>query len=126
MFVAFEFNQSDISCGVGSPFVQRTPGDLLVDYNFQSGNSTIDVQEWDGSTWVPLPTPPFEASVNADTVTDTIRPDKPVDLTTFEFGEAGIDLSEALDLAGNGGKACETFGGVLGGSRTSKSRTPLS
>ena len=29
VFVSFEFNQSDISCGVGSPFVQRTPGDLL-------------------------------------------------------------------------------------------------
>ena len=100
--------------------MQRTPGDLLVEYNFQSGNSTIDVQEWDGSTWVPLPTPPFEASVNAGTVTDTIRPDQPVDLTTFEFGEAGINLSE-LDLTGNGGKACETFGSVLGGSRTSKS-----
>ena len=81
------------------------------------------MQEWDGSTWVPLPTPPFEASVNAGTVTDTIRPDQPVDLTTFEFGEAGINLSE-LDLSGNGGKACETFGGVLGGSRTSKSGDP--
>jgi len=33
------------------------------------------VQEWDGTTWVPLSTPPFEASVNAGTVTDTIRPD---------------------------------------------------
>ena len=120
VFVSFEFNQSKVSCGVGSPFVQRTPGDLLVEYNFQSGNSSIDVQEWDGTTWVPLATPPFEASVNAGTVTDTIRPDQPVDLTTFEFGEAGINLS-ALDLTGNGGKACETFGGVLGGSRTSKS-----
>ena len=120
VFISFEFNQSNISCGVGSPFVQRTPGDLLVEYNFQSGNSTIDVQEWDGTTWVPLPTPPFEASVNAGTVTDTIRPDQPVDLTQFEFGEAGINLS-ALDLTGNGGKACETFGSVLGGSRTSKS-----
>ena len=120
VFISFEFNQSNVSCGVGSPFVQRTPGDLLVEYNFQSGNSSIDVQEWDGTTWVPLATPPFEASVNAGTVTDTIRPDQPVSLTQFEFGEAGINLS-ALDLTGNGGKACETFGGVLGGSRTSKS-----
>jgi uncharacterized repeat protein (TIGR01451 family) len=120
VFVSFEFNQSKVACAAGSPFVERTAGDLLVEYNFQSGNSSIDVQEWDGTTWVPLATPPFEASVNAGTVTDTIRPDGPVDLTTFEFGEAGINLSE-LDLTGNGGKACETFGGVLGGSRTSKS-----
>src|SRR4051812_15678067 len=122
VFVSFEFNQSKVSCGAGSPFVQRTGGDLLIEYNFQSGNSTIDVQQWNATTktWNPLPTPPFEASVNAGTVSDTIRPDKNVSLTTFEFGEAGLDLS-ALDLTGNGGKACETFGGVLGGSRTSKS-----
>jgi uncharacterized repeat protein (TIGR01451 family) len=120
VFVSFEFNQSDISCGTGSPFVERTVGDLLFDYNFQSGNSTIDAEQWDGTTWQPLPTPPFEASVNSGTVTDSIRPDAPLSLTKFEFGEAGIDLS-ALDLTGNGGKACETFGSVLGGSRTSES-----
>jgi uncharacterized repeat protein (TIGR01451 family)/fimbrial isopeptide formation D2 family protein len=120
VFISFEFNQSKVSCGAGSPFVQRTIGDVLFDYNFQSGNSTITAEQWDGSTWQPVGPPPFEASVNAGTVTDSIRPDSPVDLTKFEFGEAGIDLS-ALSLDGNGGKACETFGGVLGGSRTSKS-----
>src|SRR5690242_5982774 len=120
VFVSFELNQGKVSCGAGSPFVQRTPGDLLIQYNFQSGNSTIDVQEWDGTTWQPLPTPPYEAAVNSGTVTDAIRPDGPVNLTKFEFGEAGINLT-ALDLTGNGGKACETFGSVLGSSRTSKS-----
>jgi uncharacterized repeat protein (TIGR01451 family) len=120
VFVSFEFNQSNVSCGSGSPFVQRTVGDLLFDYNFQSGNSTIDAEEWDGTTWQPLTTPPFEASVNQGTVLDTIRPDQPVSLTQFEFGEAGINLS-GLSLGGEGGKACETFGSVLGGSRTSKS-----
>src|SRR5690242_11044016 len=120
VFISFELNQGNVSCGAGSPFVERTPGDLLIQYNFQSGVSTIDVQEWDGTTWQPLPTPPYEAAVNSGTVTDTIRPDGPVDLTTFEFGEAGVNLS-ALDLTGNGGKACETFGSVLGSSRTSKS-----
>ena len=120
VFVSFEFNQSKVSCGAGSPFVHRTVGDVLFDYNFQSGNSTITAEQWDGTGWQPLATPPFEASVNQGTVTDTIRPDGPVDLTKFEFGEAGINLSE-LDLTGNGGKACETFGSVLGGSRTSQS-----
>jgi uncharacterized repeat protein (TIGR01451 family) len=120
VFVSFEFNQGKVSCGAGSPFVQRTVGDVLFQYNFQSGNSTIDAEQWDGSTWQPLPTPPFEASVNQGTVSDTIRPDQPVSLTQFEFGEAGINLG-GLDLSGNGGKACETFGSVLGGSRTSKS-----
>ena len=120
VFVSFEFNQSKVSCGAGSPFVERTVGDVLFDYNFQSGNSTITAEQWDGTGWQPLATPPFEASVNQGTVTDTIRPDGPVDLTKFEFGEAGINLSE-LDLTGNGGKACETFGSVLGGSRTSQS-----
>src|SRR5262249_39373864 len=101
-------------------FTQRTKGDLLFDYNFQSGNSTITAEQWDGSTWQTLPTPPFEASVNSGNVTDTINPNAPVTLTQFEFGEAGINLSN-LDLSGNGGRECETFGSVLGGSRTSKS-----
>jgi uncharacterized repeat protein (TIGR01451 family) len=120
VFVSFEFNQGKLACANGDGFVQRTAGDLLFDYNFQSGNSTIDAKEWDGSTWQDLPTPPFEAAVNSGTVTDSIGPNGSIDLTTFEFGEAGIDLS-ALNLSGNGGKACETFGSVLGGSRTSKS-----
>jgi uncharacterized repeat protein (TIGR01451 family) len=120
VFISFEFNQSKVSCGAGSPFVQRTVGDVLFDYNFQSGNSTITAEQWDGSTWQPLATPPFEASVNQGDVTDTIRPDQPATLTKFEFGEAGINLT-GLSLSGNGGKACETFGSVLGGSRTSKS-----
>ena len=120
VFVSFEFNQGNVSCGATSPFVQRTKGDLLFDYNFQSGSSTITAEQWDGSTWQALPTPPFQASVNSGTVTDTIGPGGSVDLTKFEFGEAGINLSD-LDLTGNGGRACETFGSVLGGSRTSKS-----
>ena len=120
VFVSFEFDQGGVSCGVGSSFVKRTKGDLLFDYNFQSGGSTIDAQEWDGATWQPLPTPPFEASVNSGTVTDSIGPSGSVSLTQFEFGEAGLDLS-SLDLTGNGGRPCETFGSVLGGSRTSKS-----
>jgi len=120
VFVSFEFDQGKLACANNDGFVQRTQGDLLFDYNFQSGNSTIDAKEWDGSTWVALTTPPFEAAVNSGTVTDTLGPGASHDLTTFEFGEAGIDLS-ALNLAGNGGKACETFGSVLGGSRTSKS-----
>jgi uncharacterized repeat protein (TIGR01451 family) len=120
VFVSFEFNQGQLACANNDGFVQRTPGDLLFDYNFQSGNSTIDAKQWDGSTWQSLTTPPFDAAVNSGTVTDTIGPNGSVDLTTFEFGEAGIDLS-ALNLTGNGGKACETFGSVLGGSRTSKS-----
>ena len=120
VFVSFEFNQGKLSCGATSPFVKRTKGDLLFDYNFQSGKSTIDAEQWDGTTWQALTTPPFQASVNSGTVTDTIGPSGSVDLTKFEFGEAGIDLS-ALDLTGNGGRACETFGSVLGGSRTSQS-----
>ena len=120
VFVSFEFDQGKVSCGAGSPFVKRTKGDLLFDYNFQSGNSSIDAEQWDGSTWQALPTPPFQASVNSGTVTDAIGPSGSVDLTQFEFGEAGIDLS-SLNLTGNGGRACETFGSVLGGSRTSKS-----
>jgi uncharacterized repeat protein (TIGR01451 family) len=120
VFVSFEFNQGNVSCGSGSPFLQRTVGDLLFDYNFQSGVSSISAEQWDGTTWQPLSTPPFEALVNTADVTDTIRPDAPVVLTTEEFGEAGINLS-GISLGGNGGKACETFGSVLGGSRTSKS-----
>ena len=122
VLVSFEFNQGKVACANGDGFVQRTKGDLLLVYNFHSGNSTIEAYEWDGTTWQALTTPPFEASVNTNALPngDTIGPNGPVSLGKYEFGEAGVDLS-ALSLSGNGGRACETFGMVYGESRTSQS-----
>src|SRR5579884_2397647 len=122
VLVSFEFNQGKVACANGDGFVQRTKGDLLLVYNFHSGNSTIEAYEWDGTTWQALTTPPFEASVNTNALPngDTIGPNGPVSLGQYEFGEAGVDLS-ALNLSGNGGRACETFGMVYGESRTSQS-----
>src|SRR5579884_2448275 len=122
VLVSFEFKQGKVACANGDGFVQRTKGDLLLVYNFHSGNSTIEAYEWDGTTWQALAAPPFEASVNTGSLTngDTIGPNGPVSLGQYEFGEAGVDLS-ALDLSGNGGRACETFGMVYGESRTSES-----
>ena len=37
--VAFEFNQSTTPCANGDGLVQRTDGDLLIVYNFQSGSA---------------------------------------------------------------------------------------
>ena len=70
-------------------------GDVLFDYNFQSGNSTITAEQWDGTAWQPL----GDASVRGERQARRQSPTRsartvPFDLTTFEFGEAGINLTE--------------------------------
>jgi hypothetical protein len=120
--VAFELNQNGILCGNGGGFVHRTPGDVLLSYDFQQGTATIGYSVWTGSTWtavVALPASIAEAGVfyGAGTTYDALKPAGAPDPATDEFGEAGIDLSAAI--TGNGGKGCKTFGTVIGESRTS-------
>ncbi len=125
LHVAFEFNQSTTPCADGDGLVNRTKGDLLIGYDFQSGTPTITVATWTGTTWsaaVTLDPSQAEAAVNTfGTVSDGLKPSGAPDPNTEEFGEAGIDLS-ALDLSG-GGKPCLRFGTASGASRTSGSST---
>jgi uncharacterized repeat protein (TIGR01451 family) len=135
--VAFEFNQGDTPCGSGSTLFHRTAGDLLVIYDFTNGGTpTISIERWvtSGSCQVGSDSPPCwgteqtldasvaEAKVNTDsTVTDTVLPGGgPATLGKIEFGEAGIDLTQAVfNLTGS--RACEHFGNSFVVSRSSGS-----
>jgi uncharacterized repeat protein (TIGR01451 family) len=125
--IAFEFNQSKTACANNDGLVQRTDGDLLLLYDFQSGTATISIETWSAadSAWsAPVSLTDAgtaEATVNTADVTDALAPGGPETLGPLEFGEAGIDLTAAfLDLSG-GGRACEQFGDAHIFSRSSGS-----
>jgi len=133
--VAFEFNQGTTPCGAGSDgLVQRTPGDMLIVYDFEGGNSsnpTLTVRRWvtSGACEVGSSSPPCwgpaanltasgfaEAKVNtAATALDNVAPSSET-LLRNEFGEAGIDLTAAGIFSST---VCTAFGRVEGVSRSS-------
>ena len=134
--VAFEFNQGETPCPPGSDdLVRRTAGDMLILYDFEGGTTdtpTIRLSRW---TTDPLDTcevaknsPPCwgpaatlgagvaEARVNTfGSVADGIAP-TPENLGTNEFGEAGIDLTDADVFPAD---ACVAFGNAFAVSRSS-------
>lgn len=140
--IAFEFNQSDTLCGAASDgLVERSTangGDMLIVYDFEGGSTddpTINLSRWIGSgpCEVGSNTPPCwgeatdltasgfaEAQVNTSVVgpvADAIGP-SPETLGLNEFGEAGINLSDAGVFPTN---ACVAFGKGFAVSRTSGS-----
>jgi hypothetical protein len=133
--VGFEFNQSSTACGAGSGgLVQRTAGDMLVVYDFEGGSGdapVITLRRWvsSGACEVGADSPPCwgpsanltalgfaEAKVNTTaTVPDTIAPtDETLGLS--EFGEAGINLTDAGVFSSN---VCTAFGKAYAVSRSS-------
>jgi len=116
--VGFEFNQGNTPCGSGSGgLVQRTPGDMLIVYDFTGGSGapTITLRRWvsSGACDVGSDSAPCwgvsqnltaagfaEAKVNTfGTVTDQLTPPNPPatastssTLGIDQFGEAAIDL----------------------------------
>jgi hypothetical protein len=140
--VAFEFNQSETLCGGSSDgLVERSTangGDVLIVYDFEGGATdtpTIRLSRWigTGTCEVSSHTPPCwsvaqtlgagvaEARVNTSVVgpvLDAIPPPPPATQTLGlnEFGEAGIDLTDAgVFPAGQ----CRSFGNAFAVSRTS-------
>jgi Prealbumin-like fold domain len=134
--VAFEFNQGTTACGAGSDgLVHRTTangGDMLIVYDFEGGATTptIKLERWVASgacevssdsppCWgvaVPLTVGTAEAKVNSGvTVQDGIAP-SPETLGDSEFGEAGIDLTNAGVFSQN---TCLAFGKGYAVSRSS-------
>ena len=118
--VGFEFNQGAVPCGVGSNLVQRTPGDMLIVYDFTGGSGVPDItlRRWvtSGACDISSDSAPCwgvsqdlsalgfaEAKVNTSrTVTDQLTPPNPPataatssTLGVDQFGEAAIDLSAA-------------------------------
>lgn len=141
--VAFEFTKGSVPCGGNSgTLVQRTAGDLLVVYDFEGGGGdpVIHLSRWittntattsgqcdigshNAPCWntaVTLTAGQAEAKVNVDTaVLDTLAPPTGVAGETLglsEFGEAGIDLTNAGVFPAN---TCQSFGSVYAVSRTS-------
>ncbi len=135
--VAFEFNQGTTACGAGSDgLVERSTangGDMLIVYDFEGGAATptIKLERWvaSGACEVSSDSPPCwgvaatlpvgtaEAKVNTGvTVQDEIAPSPPDSLGDSEFGEAGIDLTNAGVFTQN---TCLAFGKGYAVSRSS-------
>jgi Prealbumin-like fold domain len=140
--IAFEFNQSETACGGPGGLVERSTangGDVLIVYDFEGGATdtpTIRLSRWiaTGTCEVANHVPPCwsvadllgageaEARVNTSAVgavTDTIQPppaQNPLGLN--EFGEAGIDLTDAGVFPPG---ECRSFGNAFAVSRTSGS-----
>jgi len=139
--VAFEFNQGTTACPAGSNgLVRRSTannGDMLIVYDFEGGSGdepVLTLRRWiaSGPCEVGADTAPCwgvatnltaggfaEAKVNTTaTAADTISPSSPASVTLglSEFGEAGIDLTNAGVFSAN---ACTGFGKVFGVSRSS-------
>jgi hypothetical protein len=137
--IAFEFNQGNAgACGGASDgLVKRSTtngGDVLVLYDFEGGqtdNPTIRLSRWVGSGACEIANdaPPCwspavdltaagiaEAKVNTlSSASDTVAPANET-LGINEFGEAGIDLTDAGVFPIG---TCNTLGKVYGVSRTS-------
>jgi hypothetical protein len=136
--IGFEFNQGSTACPAGSDgLVRRTAGDMLIVYDFEGGatdSPVISLRRWvtTGSCEVGSNSPPCwgpstnltalgfaEGKVNTGgSVSDTIGPSSPASETlgTSEFGEAGINLTDAGVFSNN---ACTAFGKTYAVSRSS-------
>jgi len=137
--IGFEFNQGDTACPAGSDgLVRRTAGDMLIVYDFEGGATdtpTITLRQWvtSGTCEVGSSSPPCwgpatnltalgfaEAKVNTfGSVSDAIAPPPPAlpqTLGTSEFGEAGINLTDAGVFSPD---VCTAFGKTYAVSRSS-------
>jgi hypothetical protein len=126
--VAFEFNQSDQACAGANHdgLVQRSTangGDMLILYDFEGGTDipVISISRWTSTGWSApdaLTNGEAEARVNTGgTASDTIAPSDET-LGIKEFGEAGIDLTNAGVFPATP-TSCLTFGQGFGVTRTS-------
>jgi prealbumin domain-containing protein len=136
--IGFEFNQGTTGCPAGSDgLVRRTAGDMLIVYDFEggAGTPTISLRRWvtSGSCEVGADSPPCwgpsqnltalgfaEAKVNTGvSVSDANTPGSPSTTSSLgdsEFGEAGINLTDAGVFQPN---VCTAFGKAYAVSRSS-------
>lgn len=128
----FEFNQGTTPC-VGSPNIQRTIGDRLVEYSIDQGGAraNLTIRSWTGSAWGPATvltsgTACGGGACAAGTInTSTIPANETDGLSTVAkqprtFGEAQIDLRL---FGGGGANPCVNFGFLTVKSRSSDSFT---
>lgn len=132
--IGFEFNKGSISCG-SSGLVKRTPGDMLIVYDFEGGSTdapSLSLRRWvtSGACEVGSNSPPcWSATVQNLTAEgnaagavntgasalDEVGPANET-LGPNEFGEAGINLTDAGVFNAN---SCESFGSAYAVSRSS-------
>jgi uncharacterized repeat protein (TIGR01451 family) len=128
--IDFELDQNATpgfdSSTTGTVQLNRTPGDLLISYDFGgSGTPTITLFTWDGTQWSnqqDLSALGFaEAAVNTADITDVL--DNNATVATGEFGEASVNLSDALLAAGFNQDTCQSYGSIMVKARSSGSST---
>ena len=142
----FEINQA-VTPNLGSPgahTIIRTPGDLLVTYDFTKGGTTptLGLNTWLTSATTPvvpgvspnvclssnsfpcwgdhiaLNATNSEGAINSGTVTDPIPPNNPRNLAALTFGEAAINLTGSGVFPPG---TCKAFGSAFLKSRSSAS-----
>jgi Prealbumin-like fold domain len=138
--VGYEFNQGSTKCGGNPDLTSRTGGDMLVVYDFEGGSDppAIRLSRWLTSSYNPnnatcevnsstvaagcwgdtkeLTSTGFaEGKVNTTTVVDALKPGG-TDPGPVEFGEAGINLTDAGVF---GSSQCSGFGSAYAVSRSS-------
>jgi uncharacterized repeat protein (TIGR01451 family) len=128
--IDFELNQKATAGFNGSTLgkvtLNRTVGDLLISYDF-GGSGTPDITQftWNGSAWVnqqDLSAQGFaEAAVNTSAIPDVLNNNANVGIG--DFGEASINLADALLAAGFNPNTCQAFGSLMVKARSSGSST---
>jgi hypothetical protein len=134
----FEFNQGTTAC-VGSPNIQRTIGDKLVEYSIDQGGAraNITIRNWSGTAWGPAtvltdpsslcpvagqPAPCAAGTINSSSIPfgDSDGLISSGSKSPRTFGEAQIDLRL---FGGGGANPCVNFGYLTVKSRSSDSFT---
>jgi uncharacterized repeat protein (TIGR01451 family) len=128
--IDFELNQNATpgfdGSTTGQVTLNRTKGDILLAYDFGgSGTPTITLFTWDGGAWgnqQDLSALGFaEAAVNTADLSDVL--DNNATVAAGEFGEASVNLSDALLAAGFNQDTCQSFGSIMVKARSSGSST---
>jgi uncharacterized repeat protein (TIGR01451 family) len=128
--IDFELNQNATpgftASTIGNVTLNRTVGDLLISYDFGgSGTPDITLFTWNGSAWAnqkDLSALGFaEAGVNGAAINDVLHNNASV--AAGEFGEASVNLSDALIAAGFNPDTCHAFGSAWVKARSSGSST---
>lgn len=121
----FEFNQSPTMCPAGSPNLERTVDDLLIEYAIDQGGAraAVFVRTWDGAAWGPAEAldastacggGPCAVGTISQSVIPAVDSDGLGEKQPRTFGEAQLDLRFIFDDA-----KCVSFGSVMVKSRSS-------